>query len=186
MNKGFKDATSQAAGSPESACAAFVNGLEQLTQLQKKAVEFAVEQNTQAVESYKRAFPSVPGMFLMDLASQTFERCAAAQNRISDLMVEQAAAMIKLCAAPSESMFKVPGDLVEQSVDRGVAAQKTALDVASQQNKAVCDTVKQQMPNTPAAAAAESVQRGVETLIETHKNLLDIAAKPIKSAATQA
>jgi hypothetical protein len=34
---------------------------------------------------------------------------------------------------------------------------------------------------TPAEAAAESFQRGVDSLIQTQKELLDIAAKPFTS-----
>jgi len=37
------------------------------------------------------------------------------------------------------------------------------------------------MTGTPAGAAAESFQRGVDGLIEAQKELLDIAARPFTS-----
>ena len=186
MTKGFKDATT-AAGGPE-ACPStlFLRGLEQMTELQKKTIELATEQNAQAVEACKRALAGTPGLFLVDLAAQTFTRCAQAQTRIADLVAEQTAAMAKLCGNPAELNFKLPAELIEQSVERGVAVQKTALDVAAQQNKAVCEVVRRQMPNAAAVSAVESVERGVETLIATHKSLLEIAAKPVKAAAAKA
>lgn len=186
MTKSTKEA--QAAPGPESACpvSMFSNGLEQLAQLQKKTLEMVVQQNTQTLETCKKAMPQVPGAFLFDMVGETLQKCVAAQNSIVDLMVEQSVAMAKAVTTPCESMFKMPTAFLQQSVDRGVAVHKSALDVASQQNKAVSEAVKQQLANTPAAMAAESVQRGVETLIETQKNLLDIAAKPMKAAATNA
>lgn len=183
MIKGIKDVFPAAGGPEASPATLFLRGLEQMTELQKKAIELATEQNAQAVDACKRAFAGTPGLFLVDLAGQTFARCAQAQTRMADLVAEQTAAMVKLSATPGENLFKVPTEAIEQSVERGVAAQRTALDVAAQQNKAVCDAIKQQMPSAAAASAVESVERGVQTLIETHKSLLEIAAKPVKAAA---
>lgn len=62
------------------------------------------------------------------------------------------------------------------------------LEFAAQQNKAIGETVQKQagVSGTPAAAVADSVQKGVDALIETQKELLEIAAKPLKEAASAA
>ena len=72
---------------------------------------------------------------------------------------------------------------MQQTVEHSVAAQKKALDNSAAQTKAAFETAKQQfgLAGTPAEAAAESFQRGVDSLIETQKELLDIAAKPFNS-----
>jgi hypothetical protein len=64
-----------------------------------------------------------------------------------------------------------------------VATQKKALDNSVAQSKAAFETAKKQfgLTGTPVEAAAESFQRGVDSLIETQKELLDIAAKPFAS-----
>ena len=75
--------------------------------------------------------------------------------------------------------------MMQQSVERGVAAQQSALDTAAQQNTTVSEAVKREFPGTPAAAVADSIQLGVNAVIETQKEVLDLAAKPLKRSAAK-
>ena len=72
---------------------------------------------------------------------------------------------------------------MQQTVEQSVEAQKKALDYSVAQTKAAFQTAKKQfgLTGTPAEAAADSFQRGVDSMIETQKELLDIAAKPFTS-----
>jgi len=62
------------------------------------------------------------------------------------------------------------------------------LDFAAQQSKALSEAAKQQfdISGTPAAAAAESFQKGIDVLLEMQKDLLEAATKPLKAAAAKA
>ncbi len=64
--------------------------------------------------------------------------------------------------------------------------QKRALDDSAAQTKAAFDKAKASMGlnGTPAETAADTLQMGVESLIENQKALLDFAARPLRTAST--
>jgi hypothetical protein len=95
------------------------------------------------------------------------------QNRaLADLAKERAASV-------AEAFENAPA-LVKQTVEQSIAAQKKALDYSAAQTKAAFNSAKENfgIAGTPAEAVAQSVQRGVDSLIESQKELLDLAAKP--------
>jgi hypothetical protein len=91
--------------------------------------------------------------------------------------------LVKERANSTETSMGGAAAIVQQTVEQAVAAQKKALDSSVAQTKAAFETAKKQfgLTGTPVEAAAESFQRGVDSLIETQKELLDIAAKPFAS-----
>jgi vacuolar-type H+-ATPase subunit E/Vma4 len=70
----------------------------------------------------------------------------------------------------------------QDAIEHTVAAQKTALDFAAKQAKAGLETIKQQFgyAGTPAGAAADSMQRGMEVVVEAQKDFLDVIKGPIQ------
>ncbi|HUH61537.1 MAG TPA: hypothetical protein VLZ50_01015, partial [Terracidiphilus sp.] len=103
-----------------------------------------------------------------------------------DLVVEQTRAMANLTKERTSSVSKATQGAVaavQQTMERSVAAQKKALDFSAAQSKATVDTAKQQfgLVGTPAETLADSLQHGVDTFVETQKELLDIAAKPFQA-----
>jgi len=131
-------------------------------------------------------FPGAPGLVMLDLVSNAFDRYADTQKGAIDLVLEQSHALAKLAkerASSTANATEGAGAIVKQTVDRAVEAQKNALDYSVAQTKVAFETAKQQfgMTGTPAGAAAESFQRGVDGLIEAQKELLDIAARPFTS-----
>jgi len=62
-------------------------------------------------------------------------------------------------------------------MERSVAIQKKGLDFSAAQTKAMFEMVKKQFGITggPVEAVANSFHRGMETVIETQKELLDMA-----------
>ena len=73
--------------------------------------------------------------------------------------------------------------MIQQSVDRTVVAQKSVMDFAANQSKAVSETLKQQpgVAGTPVETVTDSVQRGVDTVLSTQKEILDVASKTLKA-----
>jgi hypothetical protein len=170
----------------ETIATLYTTGVERLAEVQKKGIDLAVKQNAELLDACKKfaqSVPGTPGLFMLDLAANAFERYADTQKGAIDLVLEQSHAWVGLVKERAASISKATEDaaaIVQQTVEQSVAAQKKALDNSAAQAKAACESAKQQfgLAGTPAEAAAESFQRGVDSLIETQKELLDIAAKP--------
>lgn len=170
----------------DTIAALYTTGVERIAEVQKKGIDLAVKQNAELLDAWKKiaqVVPGAPGLFMLDLASNAFERYADTQKGAIDLVLEQSHALADLVkertAATAEGFEGAPA-IVRQTVDQAVAAQKKALDYSAAQTKAAFASAKEQfgMKGTPAATAAESFERGVDSLIESQKELLDIAAKP--------
>lgn len=164
----------------------YTSGVERIAEVQKKGIDLAVKQNVELLDAWKKiaqAVPGAPGLFMLDLASSAFERYADTQKGAIDLVLEQSHALAGLvrerAAAANEALESAPA-IVKQTVDQSIAAQKKALDFSAAQTKAAFASAKEQfgLKGTPAEAAAETFERGVASLIESQKELLDIAAKP--------
>ncbi len=173
----------------ESAAELYARGVERLAEVQKKGVEGAAQQGTELIAAWKKAVPAVPGFpgaFLLDVTANAFERFAETEKGAIDLVVEQTRAIANLAIDRSRSVSGATQGavaVVQQTVERSVAAQKKALEFSAAQSKATVDTAKRQfgLSGTPAEALADSLQHGVDTFVETQKELLDIAAKPFQA-----
>jgi hypothetical protein len=163
----------------------YYKGIEMLADFQKSTLDMYGRQTADAIKSFKQTFPAAPfgpGMVFVDVASQGLGRIIDMQKGMVDLMVRQSAVGIEGLKQRNASASKAAGgvtNLVRDAANFSVATQKIALDFAAQQNRAVTDAVKRQagVSGTPVSAAADSIQRGVNAMIETHKELLDIAVK---------
>jgi hypothetical protein len=164
----------------------YTNGVERIAEVQKLSIDLAVKQNADLIDAWKKiaqAVPGAPGLFLFDLAANAFDRLADTQKGAIDLVIEQSHAMAGLvkerAAAATEAFEGVPA-FVKQTVDQSVAAQKKALDYSAAQTKVAFDNAKEQfgLAGNPAKAAVESFQRGVDSLVASQKELLNLAAKP--------
>lgn len=170
----------------DSIATLYTNGVERIAEVQKKSIDLAVKQNADLIDAWKKiaqAVPGAPGLFLFDLAATAFDRLANTQKGAIDLVIEQSHALANLVkerTASTLEAFDSAPSLLKQTVDQSVAAQKNALDYSVAQTKAAFESAKGQfgLAGTPAEAAAESFQRGVDSLIESQKELLDLAAKP--------
>jgi len=165
----------------------YTKNMERLAELQKKSLDMAAEQSTELMDAWKKAFqyvPDTPGMFLFDMFGQMFERYIETQKGAIDLTLEQTHTMTELAKERGGSVAKMTDgmtNLFHQAVEQSVAAQKRALDYYAEQHKTAYETAKRQF--RMSNPAAELFQTGMDTLIETQKAMLDIAAKPLKHAA---
>jgi hypothetical protein len=175
----------------ETAANYYTKGVERLAEVQKKGIDLALRQNAELLEAGKKfaqLVPGAPGLFLLDLAANAFERYADTQKGAIDLVLEQSHALVgqlKERGATVTAATENAAAIVQQAVEHSVAAHKRALDYSAAQSKAAFETAKEKfgLAGTPAEVAADSLQHGVEGLIEAQKELLDIAGKPLNSAS---
>jgi hypothetical protein len=168
----------------ESMTELYTNGIERLAEVQKKGLEIAVKHNAEVAGAWKKFALPVPGVLMLDLANTAFERFADTQKGAIDLMVEQTRTFSKLV---KERKFKATETMeqgkksAKEAIEHSVAAQKTALDYTTKQTKAAFETAKQQLgyAGTPVGTAADSMERGMDIVLEAHKELLDLVAEPI-------
>jgi hypothetical protein len=161
----------------------YTNGIERLADVQRKGLEIAVKQNAEVSVVWKKFTLPMPGVLMLDLATTAFERFAETQKGAIDLMVEQAHTFSKLV---KERKVKATDTMEEgkkqakDAIQQSIAAQKTALDYTAKQTKAAFETAKQQFgyEGTPAGTAAESMERGMDIVLEAQKELLDLVAEP--------
>lgn len=173
----------------ETVTTLYTNGIERLAEVQKKGIEVAVKQNVELLDVWKnlaKSIPGAPGLFLLDLASNSFGQYAETQKNAIDLVVAQSQALAGTVTEHTTSVAKATeaaAAIVQQNVEHTVEAQKKALDQSAVQTKAAFNNARKQfgLAGTPTKEAAESFERGVDSLIESQKELLDIAAKPFSS-----
>jgi hypothetical protein len=187
---------------PASATAPFVafatlfhKGVERFAEMQKNTLDIVANQTTDAIGAWKQAFavpPSAPGAFLFDLFDQGMEKLAQTQKGMIDLAVQQSAHAIEATKERRDSASKWTtgmADIVSEATERTVAAHKIMLDFAAEQNKVVAAAVKRQAGLAgapPVAAAVDTLQRNLDMAIQTQKELVEAAAKPLKAAAAHA
>jgi len=170
-------------GFGEHFSALFLAGVERMAEVEKRGIDLAVAQNAEVADAWKKMAqktPWAPGLFLVDLANNAWERYADTRKTAIDAMVEQSRALADMTRERAVETGKANESVsayVQQTVERTVGMQKKALDHAAAQTKAVFDAFRRQwgFDGAPADAAAESFHRGVDTVIDAQKELLDIA-----------
>ena len=169
----------------------FHKGLTKLAEVQKSVLDIFAQQSADAHNAWKQAYrqPSAtPALLFMEWAVRGVEKSVDAQKNLLDLSVQQSALVTNATKERADSASKFATnltDMVQQSTDRMVAAEKVVVDFAAQQNAAVTDLFRRQFgfpESTPTAMAADSIRRGVDFVLETQKELLDLASKPFKAA----
>jgi hypothetical protein len=121
----------------------FLKGVEQAAELQKKSLEAALQQNAEAIATYKKGaaaassnLSNIPNVF--DLAGKALESYIEAQKSVIDQLVQQTTALVESTKGSSVSAQKVAETFtknIEQSIERTVEVQKKALELAVQQAK---------------------------------------------------
>lgn len=119
----------------------FVKGVEQVAELQKKALELAARQNMELIENYKKAARSVPTVVCrVEAAEHALERYVAAQKIIIDQMVEQTSVMVESANEQNKPISKLTldfADMIERSIERASELEQKALNVVRQQVKTI-------------------------------------------------
>lgn len=168
----------------ESAAQLYTRGVERLAEIEKHAIDAMLAQNSALVKTWKKQAAAVPGLFFVDLASTAFERFAETHKSAIDLVVEQTRTLSNLVKERRVEATNAVDETVtraKEAVEQSVDAQKTVLDSAKKQTKAAFETAKKQLgyAGTPAAAAADSMEKGIEVMVEAQKELLDLMKEPV-------
>jgi predicted secreted protein len=88
----------------------------------------------------------------------------------------------------NRAIFSKPTDvlaeLFEESAERAAKAQKTMLDYAASQNRAVSDLIRNHAGTAaaPVVRATDSLEKGFDQAIEAQKELLETGVKLLKRA----
>ena len=169
----------------ESAVRIYATGIERLAEAQKKSIDLAIEHNMEMTNAWKKQANGTPGLFMLDLATTAFDRFAETHKAMIDLVVEQTRTLTGLVKERKVQAGKVIDDNVaraQEAIDQSVAAQKTVLDYTTRHTKAAFESAKKQFgyAGTPAGAAADSVQRGIEVVVGAQKELLEVLKEPLK------
>lgn len=121
---------------------------------------------------------SVPGT-VRNLARQGGESLAIALRIVSDLTAQEVALLIgmvreRVSLRPAASTAETAGDFVTGLTDAG----KILLDLAGGESVVITDGMKEILGLRPSfAALADLVPRGINTVIDMHKHLLDMVAE---------
>jgi len=169
----------------ENITATYAAGVERVAEAEKKSIDLAVAQYGDLTNLWKTAvqkLPGAPGLFLLEMAQTTFERFAETRKGAIDLIVEQSNALTQIVrerTADANKSTEGAVSFMQQSMERSVAMQKKVLDFSAAHTKTVLDTAKKQfgINGGPAEAVANSFHRGVETVIEAQKEMLDMAVR---------
>ncbi len=165
-----------------SFAAFFLRGVERMAEIQKQTIDFAVQQNAEMAEVLKKAAENLPGaprMPLLDLATGAVSRFADTQKAAIDFVVEQSHAWtdaVKDRARCNMKAADATTNMARQTMERSFVVHKKALENTAAQTKAVVDATKQQFgfSGAQADAVTESFHKGVDTIVEAQKELLDL------------
>jgi hypothetical protein len=165
----------------ETMTALYTNGVERIAELQKMGIDLAVKQSGEAIAAWKKIAQSIPGagsLFLFDVTAN-LEQLADTQKAAIDLVLGQNRSLVELtkerAASVAEAFENAPA-VVKQTVEQSIAAQKKAFEFSAAQTKAAFENFG--VAGTQAETVAKSFQRGVDSLLESQKELMDIATKP--------
>jgi hypothetical protein len=184
-SKPVEKQTKQQAEVAETITALYTKSIERVADAQKKTLDMALQQNADVIGAWKRIATSVPDSpipGMLDLAGSMFGQLVDLQKSAIDLALEQSSALVGL-AGERADFFANAGDtaqtMVQDTVQRAAATQRNVIEFSAAQTKTAVDTFKKQagVAGTPAAAAADSFQRGFDTLLEAQKGILNIASK---------
>ncbi|HEX4065073.1 MAG TPA: hypothetical protein VHZ09_03540 [Acidobacteriaceae bacterium] len=170
---------------PTEMMALFTSGVKRMAEVQKKGIEIAVQQNTELVDLWRKTvekLPGAPGLFMLELGSSGFGRYAEIQKAAIDLVVEQSHAFANLLKERTAAATQVTEDadnFRKRSVERVVALQKKVLEQSAAQAKAVVEKSYEQfgIEGSAAKTATDSIQHGVDAIVDAQKELLDMAVR---------
>jgi dsDNA-binding SOS-regulon protein len=169
----------------ETITALYTKNVERLAEAQKTSLDLALQQNADLIGAWKKIALIVPGTpvpTVLDLVANAFGQFVDLQKGAIDLALEQSQTLAALANERIDSISSATDavtTMVQDTVERAAVAQKNAIEFSAAQTKTVIDTFKKQsgVAGTPVEAAAESMQRGFDTLVESQKNILKFAVK---------
>ena len=162
--------------------ALFLRGMERIGEVQKQCIDIAVQQNGEMIDVLKKAVEKAPGtprLPMLDVAGGAISRYADTQKAAIDFVVEQSRIWtdtFKDRTSTARKSAESTTNVARQTMEKSFAVQKKALEHTAAHTKAVVDAAKHQFGFTGAQADAmtDTFRRGVDTIVDAQKELLDI------------
>jgi hypothetical protein len=192
MNANIKstmDETLQAICDPVAYATLCHTGFERAVEASKIGLNLAAQQNNDIVAAIKKALKGTSlNLSGLDLFSQAVEGYIAIQKSLLDMALDQSASILESigeCVLDNSKAKTELANIMQQTVDRSLNAQNTVVEFASKQTKALHENLKSQpgIAGTPVEAVSDTIQRGFDTVISAQKEIMSIAAKPLKAVA---
>ena len=160
----------------------YLNTVERTAELQKNYLDAAAEQTTEFFTACKKAISAYPvpfPTFFFEVAEQAFQSFVETQKSAIDLAVEQNEAVVEIAKERAQAYSKIAGNAsaaFQNTISKTVEAQKKALEFAGKQNKTIFEAAKKVAG--PAATIVDTVEGGVNSVIEAQKSFLEATTKP--------
>ena len=176
------DDTSEPIEFRNDVAALYFRGVERMAEVEKQFIDLAAEQNKEMGELIKKAaarLPGAPRIPLFELSYSAVNRFADVQKAAVDFIVDQNRIMIDLFKGRTDVVSKageMATNAAKQLMERSIAVQKKALDHTAAHTKAMVDATRNQwgLSGSQADAMTDSFRRGVDTIVEAQKELLNM------------
>ena len=160
----------------------FLRGVERIAEAQKQFVDLALQHNKEMADVLKKAAAKIPGaprVPIMDLAYDAVNRYADIQKSAVDFVVEQNRIWTDVWMDRTGSVKKsgeAATKAMKHAMESSFSVHKKALEHTAAQTKAVMDAARDQfgMPGNQADAMTDTFRRGMDTIVEAQKELLNL------------
>lgn len=185
--KAKKDAAAEEAGREKEIrdkfAALYTKSVERIADIQKRSIDIAMQQNKETFGLWRQLaekLPWAPQLKGFEEAASRLEQFAGTQKSAIDLMVENTRAfveMVKERTAAAEKTTDSVLNFAQESFDRSVDAQKKAADAVVAETKSAFDNARVPFEFPGSKAVAESIQHGVDAVVEAQKELLEMVTR---------
>jgi hypothetical protein len=143
-----------------------------------------VQHTEESVEILKKAAdkgPGTPRLPMLEVTNGAVKGYADTQKAAIDFVVEQGRVWTDMFKDPATTVKKSTestSTIAKETMERSFAVQKKALEHAAAQTKAVVDATRRQfgLTGTQGDVLTDTFQRGVDTVVDAQKELLDLVA----------
>lgn len=167
----------------DETAALFLRGVERVAEAQKQFIDLAMQHNKETLEVMKKAAAKIPGaprIPMLDLAYGAVSRYADIQKSAVDFIVDQNRIWTDAFKDRTGTVKKTGESAtraMKQAMESSFAVQKKALEHTAAHTKAVVDAARDQFgfSGTQADVMTDTFRRGMDTIVEAQKELLNIA-----------
>lgn len=160
----------------------YTTGMERVADFQKRGIDTALQHNKDTFEFWKLVtakLPWAPRLEMLEQANGLLERFAETQKTAIDMAVEQTRAFADLAKDRQVAAGKGADQLVDfaqKSFDRSVAAQKRAVKSTLTETRSAMENAREHFGFPGGKVVADSIQKGVDAIIEAQKEVLETVA----------
>lgn len=150
-----------------------------MAEIQKRSIDVALQQSKETFGLWKQLaekLPWAPQLKGLEDTAETLERLAGTQKTALDLMVENTRAYVELVKERTAAIEKTTDTVLnfaKESFDRSIDAQKKTADAAVNETRSAFENAREHFDFPGSAAVAQSIQHGVDAMVEAQKELLE-------------